>query len=293
MDFLISSLDLFCTGQFAKKNCSESFFRSFIVTFLVAVNHGMHSSQLSPSASAPPLFSAMVQTVQYPEWLHHRLQAVAPPSTVSPNRGWWKLPSTSPVWSCHPWSTSTLNGAGSTPTRLLRRTHTRKALYEFSLSLVQAKIQCKFFGFVQFLFTLQFSQFLTTNPRVQISFVCLTKARVKISCGSKTECLDIGPKYQSISNNKNESNNIMRVTEQVPATSNEAYDFYIRPWCVCFHISSEPHQGSFGSKPRPPLLLGLGPTVWSAPEFDGLHSRQPSIFFWFGSNQTKQVWIHP
>ena len=73
MDFLISSLDLFCTGQFAKKNCSESFFRSFIVTFLVAVNHGMHSSQLSPSDSAPPLFSAMVQTVQYPEWLHHRL----------------------------------------------------------------------------------------------------------------------------------------------------------------------------------------------------------------------------
>ena len=41
------------------------------------------------------------------------------------------------------------------------------------------------------------------------------------------------------------------------------------------HISIEPHQGWFGSEPRPPLWLGLGPAVWSAPEFDGLYSHQP------------------
>ena len=28
-----------------------------------------------------------------------------------------------------------------------------------------------------------------------------------------------------------------------------------------FHISSAPHQGLFGSEPRPPLRLGLGSAV--------------------------------
>ena len=45
--------------------------------------------------------------------------------------------------------------------------------------------------------------------------------------------------------------------------------------CGCVHISSELHQGSFGSEPRLPLRLGLGPAVWSAPQFDGLYSHQP------------------
>ena len=38
-----------------KKNCSEWFVHS--VAFPVAVNHGMHGSQLSQSDSAPPSFS--------------------------------------------------------------------------------------------------------------------------------------------------------------------------------------------------------------------------------------------
>ena len=56
------------------------------------------------------------------------------------------------------------------------------------------------------------------------------------------------------------------------------------------------NQGSLGSELRPPLRLGLGPTgLGPTPEFDGLYSHQPKrsapVFFWFGSNQTRQVWI--
>ena len=46
MDFMIIFLDSVHVGQFAKKNRSESF-----------VNHGLHSSQLSQSDSAPTSFS--------------------------------------------------------------------------------------------------------------------------------------------------------------------------------------------------------------------------------------------
>ena len=45
--------------------------------------------------------------------------------------------------------------------------------------------------------------------------------------------------------------------------------------CGRFHISSEPHQGSSGSELRPPLRQGFGPTVGSAPEFDGLSNTSP------------------
>ena len=55
MDFMIIFLDSVCVSQFAKKNRSESFVRS--VAFPVAVNRGMHGSQLSQSDSAPPSFS--------------------------------------------------------------------------------------------------------------------------------------------------------------------------------------------------------------------------------------------
>ena len=58
-----------------------------------------------------------------------------------------------------------------------------------------------------------------------------------------------------------------------------------------FHISSAPHQGLFGSEPRPPLRLGLGSAVWSAQEFDGLYSHQPkrsAPVIFFGLVRTKQ-----
>ncbi len=42
--------------------------------------------------------------------------AVAPPSTVRLYRGWWKLLSTSPGQSCHPWRASTPGGVGRRPT---------------------------------------------------------------------------------------------------------------------------------------------------------------------------------
>ena len=55
MDFMILFLDSIHVGQYAKKNRSELFVCS--VAFPVAVNHGMHGSQLSQSDSAPPSFS--------------------------------------------------------------------------------------------------------------------------------------------------------------------------------------------------------------------------------------------
>ena len=63
---------------------------------------------------------------------------------------------------------------------------------------------------------------------------------------------------------------IMRTAEQVHVTSKCLwFSFLIRARRVRFHISSEPHQGSFWSQPSPPLRLGLGQAVWSVPEFDG------------------------
>ena len=60
MDFMICLLDSVRVGQFAKKNHSESFVCSLVrsVAFPVAVNHGMHGSQLSLSDSAPPSLSS-------------------------------------------------------------------------------------------------------------------------------------------------------------------------------------------------------------------------------------------
>ena len=51
MDYRILFLDSVPVGQFAKKNRSQSFVRS--VAFPVAVNRGMHSSQLSQTRLLP------------------------------------------------------------------------------------------------------------------------------------------------------------------------------------------------------------------------------------------------
>ncbi|MEQ2236435.1 hypothetical protein ILYODFUR_012768, partial [Ilyodon furcidens] len=37
---------------------------------------------------------------------------------------------------------------------------------------------------------------------------------------------------------------------------------------VCIQTISEPHQSSFGSGPRPPQKVCLGPVVWSGPRLD-------------------------
>ncbi len=66
------------------------------------------------------------------------------------------------------------------------------------------------------------------------------------------------------------------------------------------HTLTEPYQSSFGSGPRPPLQLSLGPVVWSAPECDCCihtcpndpHKRETNLSS-IQSNQTRQVWIHP
>ena len=55
---MICLLDSVHVDQFAKKNRSESFVHS--VAFMVAVNHGMHGSQLRRSDSTPPSFSLTV-----------------------------------------------------------------------------------------------------------------------------------------------------------------------------------------------------------------------------------------
>ncbi len=58
--------------------------------------------------------------------------------------------------------------------------------------------------------------------------------------------------------------------------------------------SIQPYQSSFGTGPRPPLQLGLGTGVWSAPKCDCCihtcpkdpHQRGKRTWVWF--NQTKQ-----
>ena len=124
-----------------------------------------------------------------------------------------------------------------------------------------------------------------------VRFTCFAvDRRVKMSRGSTWSRGDgMSIRYQKISN---QTIPIMRAVERVPVASNEAYDFSNRVGlrCICFHFSSEPHQGSFGSEPTPPLLR----LAW----FDGLYSHQPkrsaqAFFFWFGSNQTRQMYTRP
>ncbi len=63
---------------------------------------------------------------------------------------------------------------------------------------------------------------------------------------------------------------------------------------VRIHTLNEPYQSSFGSRPRPPLQLGLGAVVWCAPECDCcIHTcpqdpHQEGKQTWVRFNWTKQ-----